>query len=145
MYCYQQMEIENVDYPEAIKMLAQKCGVTLKYEGGRGPVAGKEEIYLANEWAVKLFRKLLEKKPEAGEARKYLAGRGVDDASALELAAGESQTLTCPYTDPSDRNKRAAGTSMVTPVSSIIGEGAAPPCGPASGSPGPFSGRDAHS
>ena len=43
---------------------------------------------------------------------------GVDDASALELAAGESQTLTCPYTDPSDRNKRAAGTSMVTPVAS---------------------------
>ena len=84
------MEIENVDYPEAIKMLAQKCGVTLKYEGGRGPVAGKEEIYRANEWAVKLFRKLLEKKPEAGEARKYLAGRGVDDASAETFQLGFS-------------------------------------------------------
>ena len=42
----------------------------------------------------------------------------VDDSSALELAAGAVQTLTCPYTDPSDRNKRCAGTSMVTPASS---------------------------
>jgi len=42
----------------------------------------------------------------------------VDDASALELGAGVSRTLICPYTDPSDRNKRCAGTSMVTPASS---------------------------
>ena len=46
-----------------------------------------------------------------------LRDAGVDDASALELSAGETQTLTCPYTDPSDRSKRCAGTSMVTPAS----------------------------
>ena len=82
------MEMEKVDYPEAIKMLAQKSGVTLKYEGGRGPVAGKEEIYRANEWAVKLFRKLFSTKPEAEKARQYLARRGVDDAASETFQLG---------------------------------------------------------
>ena len=42
----------------------------------------------------------------------------VGTGSALSLAAGASQTLICPYTDPSDRTHRCAGTSMITPASS---------------------------
>ena len=42
----------------------------------------------------------------------------VADATALSLLPGESKTLVCPYTDPSDRNHRigAISTSMVAPV-----------------------------
>ena len=84
------MEIEKVDYPEAINMLARKSGVTLKYEGGRAPVAGKEEVYRANEWAVTFFQKLLKTKSEAEKARQYLARRGVDDTAAKTFQLGFS-------------------------------------------------------
>ena len=40
----------------------------------------------------------------------------VSDDSALYLTAGSSLTFTCPYTDPDNRNRRVAGTSMVTPA-----------------------------
>ena len=42
----------------------------------------------------------------------------VGTGAALSLAAGVTQTLICPYTDPDDRTHRCAGTSMVTPASS---------------------------
>ncbi len=42
----------------------------------------------------------------------------VGTGAALELAAGAAQTVTCPYTDPAARDRRCAGTSMITPVAS---------------------------
>ncbi len=83
------MEYEKVDYPEAIKILAGKAGITLKFEGGGGPGVGKEEIYRANEWAAQLYRKLLSA-PEAEAARRYLARRGVNDETADTFRIGYS-------------------------------------------------------
>ena len=63
---------------------------SLKYEGGRVPVAGKEEVYRANEWAVSFFQKLLKTKSEAEKARQYLSRRGVDDTAAKTFQLGFS-------------------------------------------------------
>lgn len=73
------MEQEKVDYPEAVRILAQKSGITLRYEGGHGPGVGKEELFKANDWAANHFRRLYLSSPEAESARKYVADRGVSD------------------------------------------------------------------
>lgn len=84
------MEYEKVDYPEAIRLLAAKAGITLKYEGGPAAGPGKDEVYKANEFAAKLFRNLLSASREGEHARTYLAGRGVNDETAETFRIGWS-------------------------------------------------------
>lgn len=76
-------EYERVDYPEAIRILAGRAGVPVKYKDGAGPTGpGREELYRVNEWAAEVFRGLLRKAPEAEPARQFLARRGVSDETA---------------------------------------------------------------
>jgi len=82
------MEYEKVDYPESIRILAQRAGISLRYEGGHGPGIGKDEIFKANEWAAQLFRKLLLTAPEAELARRYLVSRGVNDEISERFRLG---------------------------------------------------------
>jgi DNA primase len=83
------MEIEKVEYPEAIRILADKAGVTLRFTGGdadEGP--GRREIARANEWAAGVFRGLLQRDPAAEAARDFLARRGVGDETAELFGIG---------------------------------------------------------
>ncbi|MBI2901925.1 MAG: DNA primase [Planctomycetes bacterium] len=82
------MEHEKVEYPEALRILAQRAGIQLKFEGGARPGIGKEEILKANEWAAKHFRRLFLTAPEAESARKYLASRGVNDETCETFQIG---------------------------------------------------------
>ncbi len=71
------MRKENIDFGEALRMLADRVGVTIptRFE----PEAGKDEkerLYKVNEAATLYFHNLLLNSPEARKARDYLDKRG---------------------------------------------------------------------
>ena len=84
------MEYEKLDYPDAIKVLADKLGVPIKYKEGSHDGLNREDLYKANEWAKGVFRNLLLKAPEADEARQFIARRGVNDETSELFGLGYS-------------------------------------------------------
>ena len=83
---------EKVDFPEAVKLLAQKFGVALPERtdagGASDESAGVRETLLkAHEIAAAYFREQLAA-PAGARARQQLAERGVTDASIERLGLG---------------------------------------------------------
>jgi len=82
---------ENVSFPEARAILAQRAGIPLESESKthsaseNGP--GKLEIERVNRWAVAWFQKQLAS-AEGKTAREYVAGRGMTEASVERFAIG---------------------------------------------------------
>jgi len=76
------MALENVDYPEAIRILADRSGIPVKYKEGGKDGIGRDDVYRALEWAQEYFRNLLLKSPEGEAARVFFAGRGVNDETS---------------------------------------------------------------
>jgi len=76
------MAHENVDYPEAIRILAARSGITVKYKEGGKDGIGRDDLYKVLEWAQEVFRGLLLKAPEAEVARSFLTRRGVSDETS---------------------------------------------------------------
>ncbi|MBX4198712.1 DNA primase [Candidatus Parcubacteria bacterium] len=77
-------EMEGVDFKEALKTLAAKAGVELKYERGESK-GDTDKLYDALEEAAAFFESGLE---ASAEAKKYLASRGVSDESVKEWRLG---------------------------------------------------------
>ena len=84
------MAHENVDYPEAIRILAQKSGITVKYKEGGKDGIGRDDLYRVLEWAQEVFRGQLLQSPEAEIARSFLARRGVSDETSDLFKLGYS-------------------------------------------------------
>jgi DNA primase len=85
------MLFEKVEYPDAIRILADKAGIPIKYTGGgEGDGPGRDEIARALEWSAGVFRSLLKSAPEAEPARQFLARRGVSDETAERWGLGFS-------------------------------------------------------
>jgi len=84
------MEYEKVDYPEAIRILADRAGIEVKYSGEGPQGIGRKELYHANEWAAGVFRGWLQRAPEAEAARGFLVRRGVNDETAELFGLGFS-------------------------------------------------------
>jgi DNA primase len=84
------IEMEKVEYPEAIRILADKAGLTIKYSGGEIPGTDRRELAQVNEWAAGVFRGLLKSAPEAEVARKFLSRRGVGEEAAETFGLGYS-------------------------------------------------------
>ncbi len=86
------MSQEHLDFPEAIRVLAQKAGVVIPEADSSSlkTMHLKEDIYKANEWAVKFFQQTLlsEKDPWAKEAREYLKTRGFSLAAVQKFHIG---------------------------------------------------------
>lgn len=76
------MAHENVDYPEAIRILADRSGIPVKYKEGGKDGIGRDDVYRALEWAQEYFRSILLKTPEGEAARVFFAGRGVNDETS---------------------------------------------------------------
>lgn len=81
---------ENVDYPEAIRILAGKVGISVKYKDGGKEGIGRDDLYRALEWAQEYFRNLLLKAPEAEVAREFFRTRGVNDETSELFKLGYS-------------------------------------------------------
>ncbi len=82
------MEMEKVDYPEAIKILADKARIQVKFSGTADSGPDRRALMQAIEWAAGAFRQLLKSAPEAEVARQFLARRGVTEETAETFGLG---------------------------------------------------------
>ena len=80
------MKYENVQFPQAVELLAEKAGVKLPRQGRRGADDSfAEKLYEINDLACRFFQSSLENKPATGE---YLASRGIGPASLKDFRIG---------------------------------------------------------
>lgn len=81
------MEIEKIDFREALQILAKKAGVALKRESIK--IKGeKQKLYEICELATRFFQKQLENTKRGKEARLYLLKRGIDEDLIKEWRLG---------------------------------------------------------
>lgn len=80
------MRIENVPFPESIRILAQKAGIPVEYEDGAFSEQHKQHelITKVNERAAFIFHYYLTNRQEGEKARKYLGERKIT-AETMEL------------------------------------------------------------
>lgn len=86
-------KIEGLDFYNALKLLAERAGVQLKSEsvrlGDREFKADKKtRQYEINEWAKKVYHKILLDHPKAEKARNYLEGRGLSKETIANFEIG---------------------------------------------------------
>ena len=83
------MKKENMDFGEALRLLAQRAGVTIpsKFEREEGK-GEKEKLYQVNEVATQYFHNLLLNSPEGEKARNYVARRGFSAKSITDFQLG---------------------------------------------------------
>ncbi len=82
-------KLENVPFPEAVRMLAAKAGIELEPEnpGAARARSEREAIYEANHLAAQYFARML--KSQAGEAaRAYCAKRGFSESTIEKFTIG---------------------------------------------------------
>jgi DNA primase len=86
------MKKESLDFPEALKLLADRAGVKLAERSRTRADARKyERLYSANEAASIHFRELLTDSDAASKARAYVNRRGIDSTSEETFKLGYSQ------------------------------------------------------
>ena len=75
------MKRENMSFMEAVRHLAQRCGISLPerrlspQEAAR--LEEREELFAITAEAARIYAELLQKDPRAGRARQYLSERGI--------------------------------------------------------------------
>ncbi len=82
------MKYEGVDYPTAIKILAERSGIAIEYEKGSKSSEDKAILYKINDEVSKLYRRCLLQMNNAKPARDYLAKREISDESSKEFMIG---------------------------------------------------------
>src|ERR1700756_3097941 len=85
-------KIENITFPEAVRMVAQKLGIPLPKASYATPGEAKEarlraQLLDAHERAVAFFQECL-RRPEGARAREYLAGRGLNEEMIAKFRIG---------------------------------------------------------
>lgn len=86
-------KIEGLDFFNALKLLADRAGVTLQSDsvkfGNKEYKADKKtRTFEINEWAKKVYHKLLLDHPKAEQARTYLEKRGLANETIKEFEIG---------------------------------------------------------
>jgi DNA primase len=84
------MKMENVEFPEALAMLAERAGIQVKPQrsGAAGNDDEKRTLYQAMAWAGEQFHRCLTDAPEAEPARRYLADRKITTESIRRYRLG---------------------------------------------------------
>ncbi len=87
------MKIEGLEFPDAVRRLAERTGIAIKDEKGR-PQNNNDAIYQVNELAAKYFRYHLtdQKGEDVDFTRKYLADRGITEEIAETFRIGLAPT-----------------------------------------------------
>ncbi len=85
-------KVENVTFPEAIRLVAQKLGIPLPKTTYSSPAEAKEaklraQLLDAQERATAFFQEFL-KRPEGARVREYLSGRGLDEETIARFRIG---------------------------------------------------------
>jgi len=85
------MKTQNLEFPDAVRLLAERARIEIVEEGGAGmPVGRKERLMAASAAAADYFFKTLTSGKDAGsqQARAYLAGRGFGSEVAKRWELG---------------------------------------------------------
>ncbi|MGA9305287.1 MAG: DNA primase [Candidatus Sulfotelmatobacter sp.] len=85
-------KIENISFPEALRLVAQKLGIALPKTTYSSPAEAKEaklraQLLDAQERAAAFFQESLNR-PEGARAREYLQGRGLDEETIARFRIG---------------------------------------------------------
>src|SRR6266567_4012928 len=85
-------KVENITFPEAVRMVAQKLGIPLPKAAYATPGEAKEarlrgQLLDVHERAVAFFQECL-RRPEGARAREYLTGRGLDQEMTARFRIG---------------------------------------------------------
>ncbi len=85
-------KIENITFPEAVRLVAQKLGIPLPKATYSSPAEAKEaklraQLFDAQERAAAFFQECL-KRPEGARAREYLQSRGLDSDTIARFRIG---------------------------------------------------------
>lgn len=85
-------KMEGLDFYNSLKLLAEKAGIQLKsqsirYGNTEHTADKKTKIFEINEWAKKVYHKILVDHPKAEKAREYLKKRGLmpESIEAFEI------------------------------------------------------------
>jgi DNA primase len=84
------MKKENLDFREALQILAQQAGVSLDDGSNESGQSRRALIYDANNAAAAYYQQILRTHPGAAEARTYLEKRGIDDKTIDAFQLGYS-------------------------------------------------------
>jgi DNA primase len=83
------MEYEKVDFVTAVKMLAERAGVEVVFEGGSPEKSGdKDTLYKIHREAAAFYHRLLTAGSEGAEARRYLEERSLPAELIKEFQIG---------------------------------------------------------
>jgi len=85
-------KIENITFPESVRLLAQKLGIAAPKQQYDSPAEAREAkqrgvLTEIQEKACAFFQEQL-RRPEAAKAREYLAGRGLNEAVIRDFRIG---------------------------------------------------------
>jgi DNA primase len=85
-------KVENITFPEAVRLVAQKLGIPMPKVAYSSPGEAKEarlrgQLLEVHERASAFFQECL-RRPEGARAREYLAGRGLDEAAIARFRIG---------------------------------------------------------
>jgi DNA primase len=85
-------KIENISFPESVRLVAQKLGIPLPKATYSSPGEARDaklraQMLDAQERAAVFFQECL-KRPEGARAREYLAGRGLDQETIARFRIG---------------------------------------------------------
>src|ERR1051326_7605576 len=85
-------KIENITFPESVRLVAQKLGIPLPKasyatEGEAKEARLRGQLLDVHERAVAFFQECL-RRPEGARAREYLAGRGLDEEMIAKFRIG---------------------------------------------------------
>jgi len=85
------MKKQSIDFGDALRLLAQKAGVTIpsRFEQDAGKEEG-ERLYQVNQAAAQYFHNLLLNSPAGEKARSYLASRGFSLKTITDFQLGFS-------------------------------------------------------
>jgi len=81
--------LENLTFPDAVRMLAARAGIEVEQENPQATRARneREAIYEANRVATQFFTRAL-RSPDGAGAREYCASRGLTDATLERFSLG---------------------------------------------------------
>ncbi len=84
------MQKEGVEFPEALRMLADRAGIVLEQRPGRRNESGgdKRGLYQAMEWATAQFHQCFQEHADAEPARRYIEERGIHSESIARFRLG---------------------------------------------------------
>lgn len=89
------MEYEGVDFPTALRLLADRSGMALSFEDGAPSTSGprKDVLFKVLDKAASMFHQTLLRHSSAGAAREYLAGRELDAEAIAAFRIGYAPNI----------------------------------------------------